>query len=126
MRLALLAGGLLAAILLLPHPAASTTYLVNPDGSGDFATIQDAAYAAVAGDVIELGRGTFTGPGNHDVTFVGKAITIRSQTGNPLDCVVDAQGSETNEARGFLFDQFETPASLLEGVTIINGYIPPG
>lgn len=126
MRLTPLAGGLLVAALLLPQPAEPTTYLVNPDGSGDFPTIQDAVDTVVNGDVIELGSGVFTGPGNHDVTFLAKAITIRSQTGNPLACVIDAQGSASHEARGFVFDQFETPLSRLEGVTVMNGYLPPG
>ena len=34
--------------------AAATTYTVNPDGSGDFPTIQAGITAASDGDIIEL------------------------------------------------------------------------
>ena len=42
----------------------ATTYLVNPEGTGDFPTIQAAIDAVVDGDIIELNDGTFTGDGN--------------------------------------------------------------
>ena len=39
-------------------PAAATTYIVRPDGTGDFPTIQTAIDAAIDGDIIELTDGT--------------------------------------------------------------------
>jgi hypothetical protein len=41
---------LFTAVWILSTPAFSTTYVVKPDGSGDFPTIQDAINAAVDGD----------------------------------------------------------------------------
>jgi hypothetical protein len=73
--------------------AGATTYLVRPDGTGDFPTIQAAVAASASGDVIELANGTFTGPGNRDVDYLSKLVTIRSQSGNPEACVIDCQGS---------------------------------
>jgi len=80
MRAAIL---LSSALLLGAMPAWSDTCLVRPDGSGDFATIQAALDAARDGDVIELADGTFTGEGNRDVHFLGKAVTVRSQSADP-------------------------------------------
>jgi len=117
---------LLAVACVPALPASAAIHLVYPDGSGDFPTIQDAVDASADGDVIELGSGRFTGLGNHDVTFAGKAITVRSRTGDPLDCVIDCQGSEVNESHGFIFDSGEGPDSRLEGVTITDGYLADG
>lgn len=94
---------------------------VCPDGSGDYLTIQDAINEAAEGDTIELCDGTFTGPGNKDLDYLGKAITVRSQSGNPDSCVIDCESS----GRGFYFHSGEGPGSVLQGVTITNGYFPP-
>lgn len=98
----------------------ATTYVVRPDGTGDFPTIQAAIDAAADGDIIELANGTFTGAGNRGVDYLGKGITVRSVTGNPWQCIIDCESS----ARGFLFDNDEGVSSVLEGVTIANGIAP--
>jgi len=105
-------------------PAATAeTYVVQPDGSGDYPTIQAAIDHAGWGDVIELADGTFTGDGNRDLNYQGKPITVRSQSGNPEACVIDCQASETDCHRGVDFTWGEGPGSILEGVTITNGYV---
>jgi len=96
---------------------------IRPDGSGDHATIQAALDSAAAGDIIELTDGVFTGQGNRDVEFRGKAITIRSRSGDPQSCIIDCQGDSLNLHRGFLFRSAETPESVLEGITIRNGWM---
>ena len=48
-------------LLILCLGAAAETYVVTPDGTGDFPTIQTAIDAAGDGDIIELTDGTFTG-----------------------------------------------------------------
>ncbi len=103
-------------------PAGATTYLVRPDGSGDFPTIQAAVDGTAAGDVIELADGTFQGAGNRDVSYHGKAVTIRSQSGIAWRCVIDCQGSTSAAHRAFLFTSGEGPGSVLDGVTITHGY----
>jgi hypothetical protein len=92
--------------------------LVQPDGSGDYPTIQAAVTAAADGDVIELADGTFTGSGNHDIDYLGKAITVRSQNGAPDACVIDCQGAFGVWRRGFLFISGEGPEAVLEGLTV--------
>lgn len=102
--------------------ALATTYVVTPDGTGDFPTIQAALDAVVNGDVIELADGTYTGPGNRDIDYHGKAVTVRSISGDPALCRIDCGGSPTQPHRGFHFHSGETEASRLEGVTVASGY----
>lgn len=85
---------------------------------GNLPTIQHAIDAARDGDTIELANGVFTGTGNCDVTFRGKAVIVRSRSDDPLTCVIDVQGSDLHEARAFLFDSGEDQASVVQGVTI--------
>ena len=97
--------------------------LVTPDGSGSYPTIQEAVDAASDGDVIELADGLFSGPGNRDIDFLGKAITIRSRSGKPSLCVIDCQGTPEDPHRGFIFRNQEDRDSVLEGIGITNGYV---
>jgi formylglycine-generating enzyme required for sulfatase activity len=101
-------------------------YSVQPDGGGDYPTIQAAVDAAYPGDTVELMDGTYTGDGNRDIDFHGKAVTVRSQSGNPEDCIIDCEGSESEPHRGFYFHSGEGPDSVVEGITITNGYAEDG
>lgn len=101
--------------------ASAATYVVQPDGGGDFGTIQAAIDASLPGDVIELTNGVFRGAGNRDLNYRGKAITIRSQEGNPDSCILDCQGSYYQQHRAVWFRGNETAASVLDGVTVRNG-----
>jgi hypothetical protein len=113
----ILAGGLamLAAVL----PAVATTYCVNPEGTGAFATIQEAVNASVDGDSILLADGIYRDIHYQGILYWGKAITIRSESGDPERCIIDAEG---RSGSGFLFCFDETPGSVLEYVSVINGY----
>jgi len=115
---------ILTACLLSCHCifALAETYVVSPDGSGDFATIQLAIDAAADGDVIALADGTFTGDGNRDINYLGKAITVQSQGGIPEACVIDCDGSETDPHCGFHFRTGEQAESVLAGVTVQGGW----
>jgi predicted outer membrane repeat protein len=98
-------------------PALAETYVVHPDGSGDFPTIRAALDAAVDGDVIELGDGVFTGAHNRNLYFDGKAITLKSQSGNPEACTIDCGG----RSRAFNFVDDEGPGTVIRGIALING-----
>jgi predicted outer membrane repeat protein len=102
--------------------ALATTYVVSPDGSGDFPTIQAAIDFSVDGDVIALTNGTFTGDGNRDVDYRGKAVTVRSLDGVPETCVIDCEGSKTDPHRGFYFRKSEQVESMLFGLTVRGGW----
>lgn len=120
MRLAFLVGALLVMIFALPSVA--VTYFVAPDGSGQFATIQAAVNAAFNGDIIELGDGTFRGNGNRDVDYLGKSITIRSRSLDPVRCIIDCEGSSGTPHVGFRFGSGCTRQSVLQAVTVEHGY----
>ncbi len=95
----------------------------------DFDTIQEAIDAAAHGDVIEVAPDTYKGPGNRDIEFRGKAITVRSANG-PEVTIIDCEDSSATggsgagkQHRGFYFHQAENSDSVLRGFTIINGKI---
>jgi hypothetical protein len=114
-----------AALVLAPNTAAAETYVVNAGGTGDFPTIQAAVDSADAGDIIELTDETFTGPGNRDVVVPAIDITIRSQGGDPMQCVIDCEGSGREEHRGFHFEPGDA-SPWLRDVAVINGYTTTG
>jgi len=103
-------------VCAMAGPAALADTLHVP---GNYTAIQAAIDAAVDGDVVMLADGTYTGPGNRDLDLAGKAITVRSASGDPALCVIDCQG----EGRGFCFRSGEGPDSVVEGLTITNGYV---
>ncbi|UCD29284.1 MAG: hypothetical protein JSV03_02045, partial [Planctomycetota bacterium] len=49
------------------------TIYIDDDGPADFNNIQAAIDAAGNGDTIVVGDGTYTGDGNRDIDFKGKA-----------------------------------------------------
>jgi hypothetical protein len=110
-------GLLYFELLLCWMPALATTIVVRPDSSGDYPTIQAAITAAADGDTVELSTGVFAGDGNRNIDFLGKAITVRSRSGDPNSCIIDCQ----NQGRGFVFTTGEDTTSVLEGVTVTNG-----
>jgi predicted outer membrane repeat protein len=110
--------------LILTTPCLAATHVVNPDGTGDFPTIQAAIDGAADGDEIVLTDGVFTGDGNRDVNFLGKAVTVRSQSGDPATCIIDCEADFSDRHRGFRFDSGEGYSSVLSGVTVTNGYAP--
>lgn len=111
---------LMATVLgsLLVAAAHAETYVVNPDGSGDFPTIQAAIDATKDGDVIQLGDGVFRGAGNRDLHLHEKSITIESQDG-PLACTIDCEGSAG--AEHYALSAYNSSATI-RGLTIINSY----
>lgn len=113
--------GLIAVVALLAGSASANTYVIRPDGSGDYATIQPAIAAVADGDTLLLADGRFTGAGNRDLDYLGKAITIQSQSGDPESCVIDCEGTWEQPHRGFSFHSGEGATSVLRGVTITNG-----
>ena len=90
-----------------------------------YSTIQAAIDAAVNGDTVMVADGTYTGVGNRDLDFGGRAITVQSANGAAA-CVIDIQGSAGDPHRAFHFHSGETAASIVQGFTITNGVMDAG
>ena len=94
----------------------------NGDTCGPKATIQAGIDAANPGDEMVIADGMYTGAGNMNLDFGGKAITVRSASGDPGLCVIYCQ----HISRGFYFHSGEGLDSIVEGLTIKNGSISYG
>ena len=88
------------------------------DGSSlhPFDSIQEAINAVVDEAVINVLDGTYTGLGNRDIDFGGKAINLRSWNGS-VGCIIDCEGL----GRCFDFHSGETKQTIVAGFTITNG-----
>ncbi|HPQ40589.1 MAG TPA: right-handed parallel beta-helix repeat-containing protein [bacterium] len=85
----------------------------------DYGTIQEGIDAADAGDTVQVTGDEYSGEGNCDITFRGKAITVRTDTGAVINC----KSTPDEPHVGFIFDSGETIDARLEGFAIINaGY----
>jgi len=105
---------------------------VDDDGPADFETIQAGIDAASDGDVVLVGPGVYTGDGNRDIDFGGKAITVKSERG-PESCIIQCGGRyrvygppqsvEPEYHRGFYFHSQEDANSIVQGFTVTQGYV---
>jgi len=112
---------LFLAVLTILETAAATTTYVDDDRPADFHTIQAAIDESRDGDVIIVGPGIYTGDGNRNIDFRGKAITVRSLYPEDNACmrqtVIDAQG------QGLIarFVNDEGPQTVFAGFTLVAG-----
>ncbi len=113
-------------IVLAAGPAVSRTWHVEPGGSGEVITVQAGIDSAATADTVLLANGTFSGQGNRDITFAGKGIVVRSESGDPELCIIDCGGTATATHFGVIFDNDETSTSVLEGITLRNAYWDSG
>lgn len=97
---------------------------VNPQGTGDYSTIQAAIDAATDGDevVLAAAQGLYWGAGNTNLDFDGKSITVRSEDPNDPSVVATTIISGRANARGFYFHSGEGPEAVVAGITIRHGY----
>jgi parallel beta-helix repeat protein/predicted outer membrane repeat protein len=82
----------------------------------DQPTIQAGIDAASDGDTVLVADGIYTGYGNKNLNFNGKAIIVQSESG-PDNCIIDCEGN----GRGFYFSNAESENSVVSGFTIANG-----
>jgi hypothetical protein len=108
---------LLCLIFIYSFTSAGIRFVPN-----EYPTIQAAINASQNGDEVVIANGVYSGPGNYNINFIGRAITVRSQSGDPDLCIVDIQGQYNGQLqRGFMFEFGEGPNSVLRDLTIKNG-----
>jgi hypothetical protein len=93
--------------LALPRAVAQTEHIVPQGG-----TIQPAIDLCNPGDVVTLTGTSYTGGGNRNLDFHGKAITVRSLSDDPANCYIDCESSAN---RGFWFHSGESATSVVRG-----------
>jgi len=101
---------------------------------GDWPTIQAGIDAAMNGDTVLVAPGTYSGDGNRDIDFKGKAITLKSEAG-PGSCIIQCGGHgqilgppqliKPEYHRGFYFHSHEDADSVVQGLTVTQGYMGP-
>jgi hypothetical protein len=94
----------------------------SDSGSGTqevpYCTINAAIQNVSDGYTIIVRDGAYTGTGNKNLDFGGKAITVMSEHG-PESTIIDCEGS----GRAFRFHSGESSDSILDGFTIIRGSV---
>jgi len=125
-----LSPGIYTSNLLIFDPEASN----NPQEVGvilllglpqripsEYPTIQSAVDVCNDGDVVIIAPGIYTGEGNRDIDFQGKAITVRSIDPYNTEIVASTIIDCNSMGRGFYFHSGEKRDSILSGLTIIRG-----
>jgi len=84
---------------------------------GHYPTIQDGITHAAPGDTIVLADSLYSGPGNQDISFLGKRVHLLSAKGAAATAI---DGLGTN--RLFSFTSTDADRVVIEGITIRNGY----
>jgi hypothetical protein len=106
-------------LLVMAGPAKGATITVGPGEGFNFNTIQAGIDAAVDGDTVLVAPDEYivTEP----VTFRGKAITVKSETGRDETTIRMGTPADSNRGSVIIFENGETTASILEGFTITGG-----
>lgn len=117
-------GALLLIMIsgLLLHNNSDAAILNVP--STNYPTIKRAIVYAEEDDTILVSSGEYTGPGNRDLDFGRKALTLMSFKG-PLVTKLNCQGTAADPHRVFRLHQWEKNTTIIQGFTITGGYAPP-
>ena len=107
-------SSLLSCIFLLFTVLSSYCIVIHVPS--EYPTIQAGIYAADHGDTVLVADGIYSGEGNYNIYFGGRAIVLISENG-PENCFIDA----LNIGRCFIFNGGETNQSVLSGFTLVNG-----
>lgn len=105
-------AGMLLAAWICPKPAEALTRDVCKSGCA-YSSIQAAIGDSLTGDTVLVHDGTY----GENITFSGKAITVRSVNG-AATTIIDGKGAGAVAT----FNNNEGAGSVLEGLTLTNGY----
>ncbi|MCP4573882.1 MAG: right-handed parallel beta-helix repeat-containing protein [bacterium] len=107
-----------------------TNHYVAVDGDdGDagtsadpLATMAEAFTRAAAGDTVSLLDGVHGGDGNRDLILPDYQVVVRSASGNADSCMIDLAGSAAAPHRLFTANANQDTMTVVEGLTITNGW----
>ena len=97
-------------------PAPHTRIAVDQGGEGDYTTVQEGLCAASPGDTVVVAPGEYVGSLNRNLDFMGKDVLLTAPGGR-TSTVIDCEGI----APALRFDGGETPATVVQGLTIRDG-----
>jgi hypothetical protein len=112
-----LAMTFVAAVISFPRIISAAIIHIPADQP----TIQAGIDTAVDGDTVLVADGTYTGDGNRDIDFNGKAITVASEN-RAEKCIINCQADYHENHRGFYIHSAENSYSAIRGLTVENGY----
>lgn len=119
MRTRIVLLSLAAVCLTLNSPVSATVWKVPLE----YPTIQAAIDDCNNGDVVIVAPGTYTGTGNKNLDYGGKAITVSSTDPEAPSIVAATVIDCQDDGRGFYFHSGEGPDSVVSGLTITGGRI---
>lgn len=90
----------------------------------DYPTIQAAIDAAALGDTVLVAPGTYTGPGNRNITFPIGSLVLMSE-GGPSQTILDCQGTDSSYQQGMTVTNGQDNI-FIRGFTIKNAYAGSG
>jgi hypothetical protein len=120
-RISLMFIGLIVTIVLsgIEFTNGAIITVGTPIDGYDFDSIQAGIDASMDGDQVLVAPGEYVV--TEPITFRGKAIMIRSETGRDETTIRMGTPTDTNRGSVIIFENGETTASILEGFTITGG-----
>ena len=103
-------------LLLFQSAGKADLIIVDPNGTQDYTTIQDAIDNADNGDVIEVQPATYY----ERINFYGKAITVTGTDPNNINVVYATVIDGGLSGNVVTFDSGEDNSSVLKGMTVQN------
>ncbi|MBI4244346.1 MAG: right-handed parallel beta-helix repeat-containing protein [Planctomycetes bacterium] len=91
-----------------------------------FCDIQDGIDLAVDGDQVVIAQGVYTRDRSKNLDFHGKKITVRSTDPENPQIVAKTVINCQKNGRGFYLHGSETLESVIDGLTVTNGYADLG
>jgi hypothetical protein len=108
---------------IVAHVSDEVIYGLRPEGRGMFADLEVAMAEVPDGATIVLEDGEYVGAGCRDLNPASKELTIRSRSGDPATCVLDAEASSADQHRVFDLRDGDGSALLVAGLTLQGGYL---
>jgi len=87
----------------------------------DYSTLASALDNAANGDTILLADGIYTGDGFRDIEINTFSVVIKSENG-PQSTILNLAGNSFNFHSGFIISSNSASNTVIEGITIRNGY----